>query len=80
MWFNRSRTAPAGGVRPPVQIALRSRCKSNSGTSTLRSRPTARSSATANLLITAGPAPASTAPRTATEEDSSNAGRGCSTS
>src|SRR3984957_1695953 len=80
MWLNRSRIAPAGGVRPPTQIARRARRRFRSGTCTARRRPTARSSATASLLITAGPAPAKTAARTAAADDNSSAGLACAKS
>src|ERR1700722_8673708 len=80
MWLNRSRIAPAGGVRPPTQIARRARRRFRSGTCTARRRPTARSSVTASLLITAGPAPARTAARTAAADDNTSAGLACGTS
>ncbi len=77
MWLSKSRIAPAGGVRPPIQMARNLRRRSNFGISTACSRPTARSSATASRLMAAGPAPASTAARMAAADGRSNTGAAC---
>jgi len=77
MWLSRSRTAPAGGVRPPTQMARSWRRRFNSWTGMARRRPTARSSATVSRLITAGPAPARTEARTAAADDNSSTGGAC---
>ena len=80
MWVSRLLIAPAGWVHPPSQIARRSRRKSIWETAISRSRPAARSSATASRLNAAGPAPARTAARTAPADGSSSTGGACCTS
>jgi hypothetical protein len=80
IWVSSLLIAPAGWVLPPSQIARRSRRKSTWETAISRSRPVARSSATASRLIAAGPAPARTAARTAPADGNSSTGGACCTS
>ena len=80
IWVSRLLIAPAGWVLPPSQIARRSRRKSIWETAISRSRPAARSSATASRLNAAGPAPARTAARTAPADGNSSIGGACCTS
>lgn len=55
-WASKSRAAPAGGRRPPVQMARSERCRLMPAIGTAVSRCAVRSSATASSLSTAGPA------------------------